>query len=718
MLKGFEKEINELISKMSLKEKIGQLNQEYIYGTEEECEKLRQKVREGLVGSIIMTNTKFAGNDPHNRVDTSLYDEYQKIAVNESPLGIPLIFGRDVIHGHRTVYPIALASACSFNAELTEKCYRNIAKEAVNDYIHWTFSPMIDLGRDPRWGRIVEGPGEDPYLGAVMAESMVKGFQGDSLANDDSLVACAKHYVGYGASEGGRDYHRTEISDYSLYNYYLPAYRAAFNAGCGTAMSSFNDINGQPVTSSKKYLTDILRGKLGFNGYVVSDWGSLFQLMLQGTASNKYEAAVQSVNAGVDMDMTTRYYSDKLEEAVENGEVLVETIDEAVRRVLRVKFSCGLMSSPYCKNVPYDKAEHLKDSREYASESMLLLKNNKALPLNKNIKVALIGPFVHSKRELLGTWCLDGKDFETPSFYEAMCDKIGKDNMLVCEGEYNESNLEALINKADAIILALGESHMVTGEAHSIADISLNAECQKYVRLASKFQKAKIGVFFCGRPLALENIEDSLDGMLYAWHSGSETANAACDILFGDYNPNGKASITFPRKTGHIPLYYNVTHASRHVNCYYDPEGAVSPSYDDGQATPLYPFGYGLSYSEFKYSEPVCEQAEISLEDIKNGECFNFKVTVENAGVLDGKETVQLYVRDVIGSLMRPLRELKDFKKPLIKAGESVTLEFNVGADKLGFYNNDGEYIIEKGDFNVYIGENCLTSNMIKVKIV
>ncbi len=708
MYKGFDKQVDELLSKMTLAEKVGQLSQVMGPLSKEDVEKLKKEIRAGKVGSIIMASTWTAGNDQQDPIDVDLYNELQRVAVEESPNRIPMIFGKDVIHGHRTVYPVPLASAASFNPELVEKCYRNIAKEATKESVHWTFSPMLDLCRDPRWGRIIEGPGEDPYVGAKMAEAVVKGFQGDDLKDKNSLVACAKHYIGYGASEGGRDYHRTEISDYSLYNYYLPAFRAAVKAGIGTVMSSFNDINGQPVTSSSKYLTEILRGKLGFEGFVISDWEAVLQLKKQGVAESLSECAELALNAGLDMDMKDRCYVENLEKLIEDGKVSLETLNESVKRVLRIKLAIGLFENPYCEKCELDRTEHLRDAKELAEESMVLLKNEGVLPLKKTDKIFLAGPFAKERRSLLGSWTLDGRASETTNFLEAM-----QNNTAVVFGE--DDNFDLIPTDTDVIVLALGEDYSRTGENRCVADISLERKQVDLIKKAKATGKKTVGVIFCGRPIAIQEVADNLDAVLYAWHCGSETANAACNILLGRVNPSGKTTVTFPRKPTHIPLYYNVTSSGRASNCYYG-EG-LRVCYIDGPADPYYPFGYGLSYTSFEYSAPKADNGTLTLEQIKGGATFKLIAEVKNTGELDGKETVQLYIHDKKASVMRPLRELKAYKKVLIKSGETAKIEFELGFDDLGFYLENGDYTVEAGEFDVYIGENCLTENKVAIAI-
>lgn len=715
-MKKYDDLIEKLIIQMSIKEKIGQLNQISVTDFKGNYELLKSKIINGEIGSIILASSATAGNDAQGHINTEFYNELQRIAVEDSRLHIPIIYGRDVIHGHRTVFPVPLAQASSFNPELIEESYKCIAKEAANDGVHWTFTPMLDLCRDPRWGRIIEGPGEDPYIGSVIAEAIIRGFQGDNLSDEESLVACAKHYIGYGASEGGRDYHRTEISDYSLYNYYLPAFRSAVNCGVGTVMSSFNDINGQPVTSSYKYLTEILRDELKFDGFVVSDWCAVSQLKNQGVAQNDSEAAALAINAGLDMDMVDYVYTNNLETLIENGIVSESVLDESVRRILRIKFAKGLFDKPYCKSIEYDKTEHLYKAYELASESMVLLKNNGVLPLSSDMNIALLGPMIYERRALLGSWTLDGSPEETENFFEAMKTKCSSGNILTIDDQTGlYDNLYHKIEKSDVIVLALGESERVTGEARSVADISLTKNQINLINRVHACGKKVVGVFFCGRPIAMEGIADMLDAVLYAWHSGSKSAQAACDILFGNINPSGKTVATFPRQTGHIPLYYNVTSSGRPVNGYYENS---EKNYIDSIASPYYPFGYGLSYTDFEYGEIRENTKSLKYDEIKNGTKFQFSIDVKNIGKYDGKEVVQLYIHDKNATLMRPLKELKKFKKVLIKSGEQKTVIFEIGYDDLGFYDSNGRYLLEKGEFDIYIGSDCLTKNDVKIEVI
>lgn len=712
----FERDIDHLLSKMTLDEKIGQLNQVPWPENEEQFEDYKEKIKNGEIGSIILTGSATSGKDDYNYSSAEKCNELQKIAVENSKNGIPLIFGLDVVHGHKTVLPIPLASAASFNPELIEKCYADVAEEAAADGIHWTFSPMIDMSRDPRWGRIVEGPGEDPYIGERFAEATVKGFQGDDVSNENSLIACAKHYIGYGASEGGRDYYRTEISDYSLYNYYLPAFKAAVKAGVGTVMSSFNDINGQPVTSSRKYLTDILRTKLGFEGYVVSDWGAVQQLQKQGVAKDKKECAKLALRAGLDMDMCSFCYSDCLRQLIENNEIEENDINIAVRRILKIKFMKGLFDRPFTQIRKIERKEHILNAKQLASESIVLLKNNDVLPLNKEMKIALLGPFIREKRSLLGTWTLNYILSETPSLYEAMKQKVGDEKILI---EQDDSGLFdtaiPVASISDVVVLALGESWQTTGECSSVTNISLSESQIDLIRKVKTTGKKIVGVFFCGRPIAMDGIAENLDAIVYAWHGGSQISNALCDVLFGDTIPSGKTPVTFPRNGGQIPLYYNTTSSGRYVNGYYGENQQIT--YNDSLPTPYYPFGYGLSYTKFEYSRPKMSTAMLLLKELKNGANFKIDVDVTNIGEYDAKEIVELYIYDPYASTMRPLKELKSFKKVFIKSGQSVNVRFEIGEKELGFYDSMGNFMVEEGEFYIYIGKHCLDDNWIKIQI-
>ena len=716
MFKEYDIRAKAILADMTLEEKIGQLNQSVLPG-EDRLEEYKDKIRRGEIGSIILTTSATAGNDEQKAIIVDHLNALQKTAMEESRSKIPMIYGRDVIHGHHTVYPIPLASAASFDPELVRECYRCVAEDATSESTHWTFSPMLDLCRDPRWGRIIEGAGEDPYLASRMAEAYVKGFQGDDLSAPDSMVACAKHYVGYGFSEGGRDYHRTEISDYTLYNYVLPPFRAAIEAGAGTVMSSFNDINGEPVTSSKKYLTDILRGNLGFEGFVISDWFSVSQLKRQGLADSVADCTRLSINAGLDMDMADEHYINTLRDLVLSGEVSMETLDEAVLRVLRVKLAAGLFDTPYVEAKKIDRKHHVDLAEKLAAESMVLVKNEGVLPLAKDQTIVVSSPFMDERRMLHGSWALDGYlGASTPSLREALNEVIGQGGGRVYCCDYGiHDNSTYWLAQADTVLLLIGESHTVTGEARCRSDISLTPDQVELCRKAKATGKKTVGVVFCGRPLALECVEPYLDAILIAWHGGTRAAHAAIKTVFGDYNPSGKTPVTFVRRTGHIPLYYNVTSSGRPVDGYYGEHPEFC--YTDCEASPLYPFGYGLSYTTFEYSDYSCKKHELTMDELVGGDSFEFSVKVKNTGERAGKEIAQIYIRDPKASYMRPLRELKGFEKISLEAGEEKEVTFRLSKKELGFYLPDGNYTVEKGAFEIYIGKDCLAKKTFEVFI-
>ncbi len=709
MKKKSEDFIDQVLSEMTLREKFGQLTQLETVRAEQE-EELKEKVRRGEVGSILMSVGATAGNTPQGDINTDFYNELQKIAVEESPHGIPLLFGRDVIHGHRTVYPIPLAMAASFDFDLIRNCYREIAEEAANDSVHWSFAPMLDLSRDPRWGRIIEGYGEDPFVGSQMAKAVVEGLQGNALDEVGSVLACAKHFVGYGAAEGGRDYCHAEISDYGLYNYYLPAFREAIRAGALTVMSSFNDLNGEPISASRYYLTEILRDYLGFNGFVVSDYAAVHQLIRNGVAKDDREATELALNAGVDMDMWDSCYINEGERAVREGRISVETVDRAVKKILRVKLAKGLFTSPYCEKKPIDYASHRESAKALAAKSAVLLKNEgDVLPLNRSAKVLLVGEGATERRSLHGSWALDGKVDETPNFYEAMQEKLPINQL------HYDKNCESNITDADVVVVALCEDHYSSGENASISHISITDYEKFILKRAKVLGKKLVGVFFYGRPIAMQGVAEYFDAILYAWHGGCEVARAAADLLFGDCLPCGRLPVTFPRRATHLPLYYNCYSSGHEVNSYY---GECLPGcYRDSHASPYYPFGYGLSYSSIRYGSVLCDRAELSVSEIQAGKRFCVSVEVENVGMRDAEETVQLYICDKVAKISRPLRELKSFRKIFLKKGEAVAVSFELGINDLGYYNKKGEFTLEAGDFDVFIGENCLTKNKVTVSL-
>ncbi len=713
MSRKITQEAKAILEKMTLKEKIGQLHQEPLFL--HKADEIKEKIRNGEIGSLIFAASATAGNDEQHKYPKELLNELERIAVEESRLGIPVIFGRDVIHGHNTVLPIPLALSATFNPELVEKSYRCVAKEAAVDGIHWAFSPMIDISRDPRWGRCIEGIGEDPCLGEQMAKAVVKGFQGNDYKKRDSIAACAKHYIGYGATEGGRDYGKAEISDYTLRNYYIKPFKAAVEAGVATVMSSFNEVSGQPVNSSRYLLTELLKEELGFDGFVVSDWGAIYYcLTLQSVAEDKYEASKLAINAGVDMDMCGFCYLENLENLVNEGKVNIEAIDQAVLRVLSVKLMFGLFDNPYVpEDLSYSEIEHKKISKECSDETMVLLKNeNNILPLSKKLKVLLTGPMLHEKKALFGNWTLDGYLSLTSSIAEAL--KLKSDNIVIPQSDYLWDDCLKELRKCDAVVVLLGESQMMSGEGNSLSNIELPAEQLEFVKKIRARGKKVIGVMAFGRPLALENSEQYFDAILYAWHSGTCTADSIADILYGEVNPSGCLPMTFPRNTGQIPIYYNCPDGIGYGDFYYTDVGA----YNDIQSTPFYPFGYGLSYTQFEYSNIYCEEEEISYNDILNGKKFKICATVKNVGKYEGKETSQCYIRDRYATMSRPIRELKGFSKNYYKVGEEKNVIFELGYNELSYYHSDKTFRPDAGEFEIYVGRDCYANKVLTIKII
>ncbi len=711
---NIEEKIEALLSEMTLAEKIGQLNQ--IQAPLSADEDVFEQLRQGKIGSFIMANTAHAGNDVTDNADAALLHELQRIAVEESRLGIPVIFGRDVIHGHNTVLPIPLATAASFDDKMVKTCYGDVAREAARDGIQWTFAPMLDTSRDPRWGRCIESAGEDPYLASHMARAIVEGFQGDDPTAEDRVAACAKHYIGYGASEGGRDYHKSEISDYALRNCYLPPFKAAVKSGVATVMSSFNEISGQPVTSSHYLLTEVLKEELGFDGYIISDWNAIVQLTLQGVAADGKHAAELAINAGLDMDMVDGCYIHYLETLVQEGKVDIATIDESVRRILRIKFRFGLFDQPYIPRYQIDYDRHHRDARQLAAESMVLLKNaDDVLPLQKTGKIALIGDMADERENLLGSWCLDGRDEDVTSIRAALASCLPAGKLLYTVSHAVEDQL-LLCNGADVVVVCIGESRKVTGEANSLAHLEVGERYLELVKRAKIYGKPVVAVLCYGRPVALEALEPYCDAMLYAWHAGTEAGCAVADILTGAVNPSGHLPMTLPRCTGQIPLYYNAPPGSRHVNGYYD-RLPVGTNYHDCDGSPMYPFGYGLSYSAFLIDAVSVDAQVISSDALKAGEVFTVTADITNTSETIGCEVVQLYIRDKLATMTRPMRELKAYERVTVPPHATVRVTMTLGYEELGFYGAKGTYVVEAGDFDVFVGQNALAPRAFTITV-
>ncbi len=706
-----DSKIDSLLALMTLEEKIGQTvlltSNRDVTGpsVNKDYEKL---IMEGKVGNIF------------NAYGADFTRKLQKLAVENTRLGIPLLFGYDVIHGHKTIFPISLGESASFDLEAIELASRIAAIEASAEGLHWTFAPMVDISRDPRWGRISEGSGEDVFYSCEVAKARVKGFQGNDLKATNTILACAKHYAAYGAAQAGRDYHTVDMSDRELRTTYLPPFKATVDAGVATFMTSFNELNGVPATGNDYLLKDILREEWGFRGFVVTDYQSINEMVPHGVVDNDKDAVEMAMNAGVDMDLQGEVYSKHLKELIDEGKVSEEKLNTAVRRVLELKFALGLFEDPYrYSNKERQKeyvmsAEHLEAARDVARKSMVLLKNDKqALPLAKNIKVALIGPLGNTERDMIGSWSGAGKHKDDPvTVLEGFIEKIGKENVTYVQGtklsRYMKrsdkqsrkgfSEAIAAAKKADVIVAAMGELQNMSGEASSRTDLDLPGNQQELLKELKKLGKPIILVLLNGRPLTLEWENNNMDAILEAWFPGTMGGHAIADIVFGDANPSGKLPITFPRSLGQVPIYYNMKNTGRPI----DPSRKINTyksMYLDNPNTPLYPFGYGLSYTSFEY-----ENLMLSTDTITNTQNIKVAIDVKNTGDFDGEEVVQLYIQDKIGSVTRPVRELKGFQKVLIKKGETKTVTFDVSVEDLRFYDIDMNFVAEKGAFNMFVG--------------
>lgn len=689
---GIEARIEQLLSQMTLEEKIGQMTQ--LSDAKPEHLPL---IRAGKVGSLL----NVVGAEETNR--------FQKAAVEESRLGIPLIFGYDAIHGYRTTFPIPLAEAATWDAELVEQAAAASAAETAAAGVHWTFAPMVDIARDPRWGRISEGAGEDPYLGSVMAAARVRGFQGQDPAAADKVVACAKHYVGYGAAEGGRDYDITLIPERTLREVYLPPFKAAVDAGVLTLMSGFNDLDGIPATANHFTLTEVLRKEWGFKGFVVSDWESVVELVNHGIVATPAEAAQLAVNAGVDMDMQSGVYMKHLAELVGQGKVKEETVNESVRRILRVKFAAGLFEHPYANPAREQQAilapEHVALARRVAQEAIVLLKNqDDILPLSKNLNsLAVIGPLADDKANMLGSWSGQGKAEDAVTVLEAIRKKLSGLTIHYAKGTEIESDSTAgfaaavdAAEKSDVVVAVVGEAAGMSGEAASRAFLDLPGNQRQLVEALLVLDKPLVMVMMNGRPLTIPWAEERVPAILETWHLGIQAGNAIADALFGDVNPAGRLPVSFPRAVGQVPIYYNHRSTGRPPS-----EEKYTSKYTDLPVTPLYPFGYGLSYTSFRYSNLKLSEQKIPL-----GGRLVVSADVANVGQRAGDEVVQLYVRDLTGSTTRPVKELKGFRRITLAPGQSQRVEFLLETKDLWMYNREMRQVVEPGRFRLMVGPN------------
>ena len=693
-----EKKIDDLLSRMTLHEKIGQMNQ--LSGGDW----LTEAAEKGEVGSIL------------NCVDPAEINRVQKAAVERSRLGIPILVSRDVIHGFKTIFPIPLGLAATFDPELVESGARVAAVEAASCGVRWTFSPMLDISRDPRWGRIAESSGEDPYLDAVMGAAMVRGYQGNG--DSTSIAACLKHFVGYGATEGGRDYNTVELSERTLRNVYFPAFQAGVDAGAMTLMTSFNTIDGVPSTGNKWLLQDVLRGEWGFDGMIVTDWNSSGEMIMHGFAKDLKDATDLAVNAGVEMDMMSYGYISFIEELVKEKKISEKQIDDAVRDILRLKFRLGLFDNPYVKeegsgDVLYAPS-HLEAAKQSAIESAILLKNDNALPL-KNVKTLLVtGPLADAPYEQMGTWAFDGDETHSVTPLAA----LKKDYNVIYEPGTAFSRdrsiagiakAKAAASRADAIVVFAGEEAILSGEAHCLSDLNLQGAQSELIAAMRQTGKKVIVVVIAGRPLTIGHDLENCDAMLYSFHPGTMGGEAIADLLSGKAVPSGKTPVTFLKTVGQAPMYYNHLNTGRPntgtetllmdlpLKAGQTSNGCTSYYLDSGYG-PLFPFGYGLSYTTFEYSDIALDSREYTAADT-----IKVKFTLKNSGEYAGIEVAQLYVRDLVGSIARPVKELKGFQRVALNAGESKVVDFSLPVSDLAFWNINNEYIVESGDFQLWV---------------
>ncbi len=728
---GMKKKVDELMSQMTLEEKIGQMNLLSI-GFDVTgpvvSQGVDEKIKKGLVGGVFNTYTP------------SAVRKLQEIAVNQSRLKIPLLFGYDVIHGHRTTFPVNLGLSCTWDPELVEKTAQAAAREAAADGLNWVYSPMVDIARDPRWGRVTEGSGEDPYLGGEMAKATVRGYQGKNYDNADTVLACVKHYALYGAAEAGRDYNTVDMSPVRMYNEYLPPYKAAVDAGVGSVMTSFNEVNGVPVTANKWLVTDVLRKQWGFKGLIATDYTAVSEMIAHGMGDEE-KVSELAINAGIDMDMVSELFIKYGANLVKSGKVSEAQIDAACRRVLEAKYKLGLFHDPYRyiseerRKQELMSADKLQLAKEAAIKSQVLLKNSgKILPLSAQKKVAFIGPLVKDQRNVIGAWSGAGEWKEATSLWQALDTKFGANKFLYAKGcnliddaelikrlnvdgallDRDEKTPQSMINEAvstaqqaDVVVAVLGEPFIFSGEAASRSLIGLPDNQVALLKALKATGKPIALVLMNGRPLTLPWENANLDAILETWYGGTKSGDAIVETLFGDANPSGKLSITFPVNVGQIPIYYNAKNTGRP----YVPNEKYHSQYLDVPNEPLYPFGYGLSYTTFDYSEP-----QLSQSTMTPAQSITVSTRVKNTGDRTGTETVQFYIRDLVGSITRPVKELKHFQKVELKPGEEKTVEYKLSVDDLKFYDSDLKYVAEPGEFEVFCGVD--SSNLKKAKFV
>ncbi len=716
-----EARIDSLLEKMTLQQKIGQLNQQS-FG--QNIDELTEIVRKDQIGSLLNLN------------DAELVNKIQDIAINQSKAHIPLLISRDVIHGYKTIFPIPLGQAATFNPKIVEEGARVAAIEASSDGIRWTFSPMVDISRDPRWGRMAESFGEDPYLTSVMGVAMVNGYQGISLDNPTSIAACAKHFIGYGAAEGGKDYNSTMIPERVLRNVYMPPFQAAAEAGCGTFMTSFNDNDGIPSTGNSFILKDVLRDEWKYDGMVVSDWTSIGEMILHGFCKDRKEAAMLAMNSGVDMEMVSGTYLENIEELIKSGKISEKTLDDAVRNVLRLKFRLGLFDNPYVvtsQDVKY-APQNLEKAKECAQQSIILLKNNdNVLPItNKVKKIAIVGPMADAPHDQLGTWVFDGEKDKTQTPLNSIREMYGNDVQIVYEPgltfsrDNNKVGIDKAVNVAkgaDVVVAFVGEEAILSGEAHSLADLNLRGAQSEMIEALAKTGKPLVTVVMAGRPLTIGKEVDESSSVLYSFHPGTMGGPAIADILFGKVAPSGKTPVTFPKMVGQIPIYYAHNNTGRPasrketlINEIPIEAGQTSLGctsfYMDAGFDPLFPFGFGLSYTTFDYSNIKASGNKFNVDGT-----MTVSIDIKNTGKCEGTETVQLYVQDKVGSVTRPVKELKDFSRVTLNPGETKTVTFTLPMSKLAYWNKEMKKVIEPGEFTLWIGTNSQDGEKIDFEV-
>ena len=693
-----EARINALLAKMTLAEKLGQLQQLDGEANGNFRPEHLEMARKGLLGSTL--NVRGAQKT----------NELQRVAVSESRLKIPLIFGFDVIHGYRTIFPIPLGEAATWDPAAVQHSAAIAAAESRAAGVHWTFAPMVDIARDARWGRIAEGSGEDPYLGSRMATARVRGFQGDDYSGNDKIVACAKHWVAYGAAEAGRDYNTTDVSEYTLREIYFPPFKAAVDAGVGTFMSAFNALNGVPTSANPFTLTTVLRQEWKFDGLVVSDYTSVEELIKHGVAADGSDAAREAINAGVDMEMVSRLYNKHAGDLLRQRQVSEATIDEAVRRILRIKFRLGLFDRPYVDEklepAAIFSSANVSAAREIAARSFVLLKNKgDVLPLDKTVRsIALIGPLADNKQDMLGSWTGDGKPEDAVTLLQGIKSKVPQTKINYAKGCDvkcdNADDFEAAVRAAkesDIAIIAVGESADMSGEAASRSSLDLPGRQLELVKAVQATGKPTVVVLMNGRPLTISWIAENTPAVLETWFAGSQAGNAIADVLFGDVNPGGKLPATFPRAVGQVPLYYNHFNTGRPP----DAKNKYTSKYLDVDWTPLFPFGYGLSYTKFEITN-----LRLSAQRIPSNGKLTVTVDIRNTGRRAGDEVVQLYLRDLAASVTRPVKELKGFQRITLQPGETKRVDFLLSAEQLGFWNRQMRFVVEPGEFKVMVGSN------------